>query len=199
MHLIQRANIIEFNLIYYWRNNKQSLILFALNNQFSKFTIYYDCKTGINKNSVEPGKELNARLIEIVPEGHGLVIFDGECVLCNATVAILLKYDKSKKLFFTSLKPEIWAFKPGIPESGNNAANSVTLYFAGHIFTESDAVLEIARLLGGKFKITLAGYIIPAFIRNRIYRLIARNRYKWFGKRAHCFIPPKADRHRFIP
>lgn len=139
-----------------------------------------------------------AKLSHMIPRGHGLVIFDGECVLCNTVVRLLLKYDKSKNLYFTTLQSESLDLKSIIQVPDKNYANSVFFYYDGLIFAESQAVMEIARHLGGRWKVVLAGYLFPAFFRNVIYRIIAKNRYKWFGKRAQCFIPPEEDRYRFI-
>lgn len=148
---------------------------------------------------MKPAEQSFNSLRDIVPPGHGLVVFDGECVLCNATVAVLLKYDKSKRLYFTKLKSETLASVTVFPDSSNSTTNSVILISDGRIYTESSAILGIAGILGGIFKLALAAYIVPGFFRNMLYRLVARNRYKWFGRRTQCFVPPEAERQRFLP
>jgi len=79
-----------------------------------------------------------------------------------------------------------------------NVPDSVILYYKGKYYSRSSAALRIARLLGGAWVVLYAGMILPRFIRDGIYEWIARNRYKWFGKRNECMIPTPGLRSRFL-
>lgn len=145
-----------------------------------------------------PATEKTTEFIHGLPGGCGLIIFDGACILCSYTVGLLLKSDRSRKLRFTTLQsvnPEIHSL---IACQSISSPDSVLLLSEGKIYTESQALLEIAGLMGGGWKLLLAGYLIPAFIRNKAYRFVARNRYRWFGRRLNCFVPREEDKNRFI-
>ena len=77
-------------------------------------------------------------------------------------------------------------------------AGSVILFYKGRYYTRSAAVLYTVRLLGGFLSVLYAGIIIPRFIRDGIYNFIARNRYKWFGKKNECMIPTPELKERFL-
>ncbi len=125
-----------------------------------------------------------------------VVLFDGVCNLCNASVQFILKNEKEEKLSFATLQ-DARSQKLLIPFNDTEIHDSVLLLEDGILYQESDAALRIARYL--KFYRFLYFLIyIPRWLRNPIYRLIARNRYKWFGKRDQCMIPDKKVEHRFM-
>lgn len=110
-----------------------------------------------------------------------VVFFDGVCNLCNASVRFLKKYDKHQIFEIHSLQSELaqTLLTPHFPQ---NLPDSIVYLNNNEILTESDAVLEIFRQLPLPWKFLYIFKIIPKFLRNSIYRYIARNRYKWFGK-----------------
>ncbi len=114
-----------------------------------------------------------------------LVLFDSECILCNKTVQLLLKLDRKKVLVFSSLSSEIGL---EISEKVGVDTNSVLYYSRGDISTKSDAFLRIVRDLGFPYHLMGAFYVVPKFIRNWAYDVVARNRLHWFGKTEHCLI-----------
>ena len=132
--------------------------------------------------------------------GHGLVVFDGFCVLCSATVKFLLKIDKNKILKFTTLRQ--LASADGRKESGmqSKQLSSVIYIEEGEVYTESEAIVRIFRHIGGIWKpmAMLLGFI-PRKWRDFLYRLIANNRYRIFGQKTQCFIAPKEYDNRFVP
>ncbi|MEY2923048.1 MAG: hypothetical protein RL108_1674 [Bacteroidota bacterium] len=128
-----------------------------------------------------------------------IVLFDGVCNFCNATVLQIIKHDKQNKIKFASQQSTIG--KQLLSE--NSVANShlETLFFISQenkIYSESDAVFEIIKLLNGWPKIILVLKIIPKFIRDFVYRIIAKNRYKWFGKTENCSVPSQEIKDKFL-
>ncbi|NNF21201.1 MAG: DUF393 domain-containing protein [Saprospiraceae bacterium] len=110
-----------------------------------------------------------------------IVFFDGVCSLCQAWVRFLIKRDKSKKFYFSSLQSEF--AQSMIPDSGlSSSIDSIIYYSNGKFSIKSSAALKILRDLGGLWTIPAVLFLIPVFIRDGIYDIIARNRYKWFGK-----------------
>jgi predicted DCC family thiol-disulfide oxidoreductase YuxK len=126
-----------------------------------------------------------------------LVLFDGVCNLCNGTVDFMLKRDPKKQFRFVALQSEAGEKireKFRFPEE----IDSVILIHKEEVFYESDAVLEIARLLPAPWKWAVVFKIVPVNWRNAVYRWIARNRYHWFGKKENCRIPTPEER-KFFP
>lgn len=126
-----------------------------------------------------------------------LVLFDGVCNLCNGTVDFMLKRDPKKQFRFVALQSEAGEKireKFRFPEE----IDSVILIHKEEVFYESDAVLEIARLLPASWKWAVVFKIVPVNWRNAVYRWIARNRYHWFGKKENCRIPTPEER-KFFP
>jgi predicted DCC family thiol-disulfide oxidoreductase YuxK len=74
----------------------------------------------------------------------------------------------------------------------------VVLIRDGRVFTMSDAVLEIVRYMRFPYPLLLVGYMLPRFIRDALYRVVARNRYRWFGRQDSCMMPTPDLRHRFL-
>lgn len=136
------------------------------------------------------------RLIAQIPEGNGLIVFDGSCVLCNYSVGYLLKTDKRRKLNFATFDSEIVRNTGSLFFSSGHRKSIVFIDQSG-IYTESDAILSIAKLTGSFPVLIRIGMLIPRFLRNSIYRLIARYRYCWFGKTENCIVPEADDAGRF--
>ncbi len=127
-----------------------------------------------------------------------IILFDGICNLCNGSVQYVVKHD-SKQLFrFASLQSDtgqILLKKYNLPE---NNFNSFVLIQNDRAYIKSTAALMVAKKLDGFVKVLYAFIIVPPFIRNGVYNLIAKNRYKWFGKRASCMIPTPTISHLFL-
>jgi predicted DCC family thiol-disulfide oxidoreductase YuxK len=127
-----------------------------------------------------------------------VILFDGVCNMCNRFVQFVLKRDKTKIFQFASLQSEYGA---GLPKHFNlSLANfdTVILYDGEKIYTQSDAVIKVLSNLNGIWKCASILKIIPGFIRNAIYRLMARNRYKLFGKSEQCMVPTIDVKDRFV-
>lgn len=125
-----------------------------------------------------------------------ILLFDGVCNLCNAAVQLILKYEKEEKIRFGTLQNSA---NRELLKTYNSQKNNDSVLFIenGFLYQESDAALRIARYL--RFYRHFYFLIhLPRWFRNSIYRLIARNRYRWFGKRKECMIPNKKIEHRFL-
>lgn len=142
---------------------------------------------------------MNAPLPNI-PENKQLILFDGVCNLCNSSVQYVLKRDKKQQFLFTSLQGE--TAKSIIQHFNIDIAkmDSILLYSSEKkIYYKSTAALKIAFKLGFPTNFLAGFLIIPTFIRNLVYNYIAKNRYKWYGKKDACYIPTPALNARFLP
>jgi predicted DCC family thiol-disulfide oxidoreductase YuxK len=132
-------------------------------------------------------------------ESTSVVLFDGECNLCDRAVQFMLQRDRAKRLRFASrqspaaqrLLQQIGCKREDLPES-------IALVEDGKVYTKSTAALRIAKRLGGLWQLASVFLIIPAPLRNVVYDWIARNRHKWFGKRDECMLPTAETRERFL-
>ena len=129
---------------------------------------------------------------------HPIVLFDGVCNLCNGSVQFILKRDPQGLFRFASLQSE--AGRSLMAEHGLDpeALSSMVVLDDGRAWQESSAALRIARHLPGGWKLLRVFAVIPRPLRNAVYRLIARNRYRWFGKQDVCWLPTPELRTRFL-
>ena len=131
-------------------------------------------------------------------ECHPIILFDGICNLCNASVQYVIRHDSKQIFRFASLQSR---FGQEILSNNNlpvNDFNSFVLFDDNKVFTRSTAALKVARKLNGFIKLLYAFIIIPKFIRDAIYNIIAKNRYKWFGKKNECMIPTAELKSLFL-
>jgi predicted DCC family thiol-disulfide oxidoreductase YuxK len=127
-----------------------------------------------------------------------IIVFDGVCILCNSFVQFILKKDKRKQFYFTTAQSDFVKeqLKPNPMKA--NAMDSVLYVKNGKVFTESTAALNIFSDLGGIWKLLSIFNLIPPFIRNAVYRFIAKRRYRVFGKLDTCMMPPSEWKSRFL-
>lgn len=124
-----------------------------------------------------------------------IIIFDGYCTLCNSLISLLLRLDKKKIFLFANFESSTWkAFSHNLEYS----SDSIVLYKDGQFSIQSEAVLRIIETLGYPWKVFIVARIIPFKIREKIYRIIARNRYAIFGKKDNCKIPTPDIKDRFL-
>jgi predicted DCC family thiol-disulfide oxidoreductase YuxK len=128
-----------------------------------------------------------------------LVIFDGVCNFCNYWVNFAIKHDKKKRLRFAPIQGKTAAAVLARQGIHPNKLSSVVLIDNGKAYTQSSASIRICRYLDGGWKLFYGLMIIPKFIRDFFYNIIARNRYKWFGQKDACMIPTPELRERFLP
>lgn len=127
-----------------------------------------------------------------------LVLFDGVCNFCNFWIQFALKRDKKGKLTFGSLQGT--TAQQILPKYNIDPTLLTSVIFIenGIAYRESTAALKVCRHLDGGWKLLYALTIIPAFIRDGIYKWVGRNRYKWFGKQESCLLPTPEQRARFV-
>ena len=132
------------------------------------------------------------------PSRDHLLLFDGICHLCDASVQFILKRDPQGKIKFapiqSALGSQLYA-QHGLDPAAPNAMLFITPRGA---FKASDAALEIARTLGGVWKLALIFKLLPRALRDAAYYFIARNRYRWFGKDESCMIPTAELKARML-
>jgi predicted DCC family thiol-disulfide oxidoreductase YuxK len=129
-----------------------------------------------------------------------VVLFDGVCNLCHGSVQFIVDRDPGAAFRFASLQSEQGAAllraHGRTPPEGD--PDSVVLLEDGQVYEHSTAALRIARRLGGLWRLLYVFMIVPRFLRDAAYRLIARNRYRMFGKSEQCRIPTPELRARFL-
>lgn len=125
-----------------------------------------------------------------------IVFFDGVCNLCQGSVRYLIKHDKKGVLKFASLQGNY--AKDFVNETKIQSMQSILFFDGKMLYKKSTAVLKLSRLLGGWHQLLLLGYILPRFVRDWIYNIVAKNRYRWFGKKDQCMLPSKGFENRFL-
>ena len=133
-----------------------------------------------------------------VSSGKKIILFDGVCNLCNSSVQFVLKQDKQNQFIFGSFQGK---FGQEFLHSYNlppGKFNSFMLFEDDKLYTESTAALRVCKNLGGLWGLLYVFIIVPKFIRNGVYRIIAKNRYKWFGKKEVCRVPTPALKEKFL-
>lgn len=126
-----------------------------------------------------------------------IIVFDGVCNFCNRIVQIIIRHDPSYQIHFAAQQSEAGE-KLLNQYSIQESTSSVVFITNGMVYYQSDAVIEIAKFLTGWPSIFKYSIIVPRFIRNYIYQLVAANRYRLFGKQAQCMIPKEEDKERFL-
>jgi predicted DCC family thiol-disulfide oxidoreductase YuxK len=126
-----------------------------------------------------------------------IILFDGVCNLCNGSVQFIIKRDKDAKFRFASLQSDTGRKVLEQFHLPTDTFNSFILLEDGKIYTRSTAALRVfSRIKGWKWAGALM--YVPRFIRDGVYNLIARNRYRWFGKKDECMVPTPELKSRFL-
>jgi len=129
---------------------------------------------------------------------QGIILFDGVCNLCNSSVQFVIRHDPAAKFLFAPQQGSTGAELLKKYDFQENNVNSFVLIQNGKAYTKSTAALKVAWQLKGAIRLMYLFMIIPAFIRNAVYTLIANNRYKWFGRRESCMLPTPELQKRFL-
>ena len=132
-----------------------------------------------------------------------IVLYDGVCVLCNRLVQFLLKRDRRDRLRFAPLQSAFAG--PPLKQHGFDPLDLDTVYvIADHgeptelVLARSDAILYALRQLGGLWKIARLGSLLPRIVRDGIYKVVARNRYRVCGRHDTCLLPEEKYRQKFL-
>ncbi len=127
-----------------------------------------------------------------------IIFYDGYCVLCSRLIRYIIRKDKNEVFWYSSLQSEIAGDILKNQLNIENVPDSIVYLRDGKAYFYSDAAITIFVELGGIFKLVSVFYIIPKFARDYLYKVIAKNRFKIFGRRDTCFIPDEKMRARFL-
>jgi len=137
--------------------------------------------------------------MENLPKDKKIILFDGICNLCDATVQFIIKRDKKDKFRFVALQSELG--QQIIKHIGidTSKTDSIILYEPGHAYYyKAEAAIKIAKQLGSFFPLMGAFSILPTWLSNKVYDYVAKNRYKWYGKKDECMIPTPEMKTKFL-
>jgi predicted DCC family thiol-disulfide oxidoreductase YuxK len=136
-------------------------------------------------------------------KSNPIILYDGVCGLCNRLVQFVLKRDKRDRFRFASLQSDL-ASKV-LQRHDRDPHDLDTVYVVvdyaqptERLLARSDAILFLLRQLGGIWKLALLGNILPRKMRDAVYKLVARNRYRVFGKYESCMLPDPQHRAKFL-
>lgn len=128
--------------------------------------------------------------VQLPGNSQPVLLFDGVCNLCNRFVQAAIRADKQRVFRYSSLQSgtgqQVTQY---ILQHSGSVPDSIILTYRGEYYTRSSAVLKAAQLLGGPWRLLSIGYLLPAFLRDGIYNFVAKNRYKWFGRKDTCMVP----------
>lgn len=134
----------------------------------------------------------------LIPQHKKLILFDGVCNLCNNSVQFVIKKDQQNDYLFAPLQSDIGQQIIKAFNIDTAKTDSILLYTNGKLYSKSTAALKVAATLGFPTSILSVFLIVPAFIRNWVYDFIAKNRYKWYGKKEACMIPTPELKAKFL-
>ena len=127
-----------------------------------------------------------------------IVLFDGVCNLCNATVRFIIANEAGEHVRFASLQSPSGRTLAAAHGVTPGSLDSMLLVANGSLFRKSTAALKIARLLRFPWWLAYWLILVPRFVRDPIYDFIGRRRYRWFGMRPECVISHPGAEHRFL-
>ncbi|PSG88266.1 thiol-disulfide oxidoreductase DCC family protein [Aurantibacter aestuarii] len=134
-----------------------------------------------------------------IPENKDLILFDGVCNLCSSSVQYVIERDHKNKYVFAALQSDIGKEIIEKYKIDSSKTDSILLYRKDKgVVSKSTAALLIAKHLGFPTNLLYVFLIVPAFIRNMVYDYVAKNRYKWYGKKESCWIPTPELKAKFI-
>ena len=125
-----------------------------------------------------------------------LLLYDGVCVLCQKSVVWLINKDHKGLIQFSSLQGE--TAKAHLSAQELQVMSSLVLIYNQKQYHKSSAFLKLMQLLNWPYKGLYVLMLVPRFVRDAVYDVIAKNRYKWYGKHASCWLPNAADKWRFL-
>ena len=134
-----------------------------------------------------------------LPKNKKIILFDGVCNLCNGAVQFIIKHDKKDNFRFVALQSELGIEICQYIGVDQKKIDSIILYNPGvAYYLKSSAAIEIADNLGGICSLLSVFKILPEKLRNYLYDYVAKNRYKWYGKKESCMIPTVELKAKFL-
>ena len=126
------------------------------------------------------------------------MLFDGICNLCNTSVTFVIQRDKKDLFRFAALQDPVGQQLIEKYQIDSSKTDSIILIEDDKAYVKSTAALKVARHLGGAYPLLYGFMIVPNFIRNWVYDYVAKNRYKWYGKKDSCMIPTPELKSKFL-
>lgn len=137
--------------------------------------------------------------MEQLPKDKKIILFDGVCNLCDATVQFVIKHDKHDVFRFVALQSELGQEIIRYIGVDTSKTDSIILYEPGHAYYyKAEAAIRIAKELGGVYSLMGMFSVLPNWFSNKVYDYVARNRYKWYGKKEECMIPTPEMKAKFL-
>lgn len=127
-----------------------------------------------------------------------IVVFDAQCLLCNGWVRFLLRHDRRRVLRFASIQGvngQALLAHAGLQVQG---LQTLLLVDGNRSWQHTAAILRVLHALGWPWRLAWAAWLVPALLRDALYRWLARNRYRWFGRSETCLMPPTDHAQRFL-
>lgn len=133
------------------------------------------------------------------PTGKKIILFDGVCNLCDNVVQFIIRHDKKDVFRFVAIQSELGQEIVKHIGVDTTKTDSILLYVPGQAYYyKAEAAIKIARGMGGIYSLLTVFSILPMFLSNAVYDFIARNRYKWYGKKSECMIPTPELKSKFL-
>lgn len=129
---------------------------------------------------------------------HPILFFDGLCNLCTASVQFIIRHDPKQRFRFASLQSTTARSILGQSVSATDQPDSFLLWEDGTVYSRSQAALRVTKRLSGAWPLLYVFRIVPVGIRDGIYNIVARNRYRWFGRKNECWVPSAALQQLFL-
>lgn len=136
---------------------------------------------------------------EAAPLPDHLLLFDGVCNLCNGWVRFVIRHDRTAKFRFAALQSDTGQALLAQHDLAMPELDTLVYFHKGTALVRSTAALGVARSLGAPWSLAYAFMLVPRPWRDALYDLVARNRFRWFGRRASCMVPTPELRSRFLP
>lgn len=132
-------------------------------------------------------------------EACPVIVFDGVCVLCNGWVGFLLRHDRRKRYRFAAMQTASGRRLLATHGLDPDDPVSFLLVEQERAWRDTDAIMRVVGGLGGPWRLVKALQLLPKPLRDGLYRRIARNRYRWFGRHDSCVLPAAEHQERFLP
>ncbi len=131
-------------------------------------------------------------------ENSKIILFDGVCNLCNSFVQRVIRNDKKNIFKFSSLQSDFGQNFLNNNQLDSKEFKSIILIDGNKYYTKSTAAIKIGKELTGIYRISAIFIIFPKFIRDFVYDIVSKNRYKWFGKQNECWLPDEGLKNKFL-
>jgi predicted DCC family thiol-disulfide oxidoreductase YuxK len=131
-------------------------------------------------------------------DDHPVILFDGVCNFCNASVQLVIRNDSGRRFKFCAIQSDIGQKLMKDYGLENSGLSSMILLQNGRAYRKSGAALRIAKQLDRLWPLLYVFIIIPRPLRDKVYDFIGNRRYRWFGKRETCWVPDEALKARFL-